>query len=63
MIRVEEFAYLDRLKESKEYGYCEFVPWDRKARIVTDLPSSFKYRKSQFFFMSGDDWETLLDEV
>ena len=63
MIRVEEFAYLYRLKESKEYGYCEFVPWDRKARIVTDLPSSFKYRKSQFFFMSGDDWETLLDEV
>ena len=26
MIRVEEFAYLYRMKESKEYGYYEFVP-------------------------------------
>ena len=63
MIRVDEFAYLYYLKESKEYGYYDFVPWDRKARIVTDLPSSFRYWKSQFFFVSGDDWETLPDEV
>ena len=62
MIRVE-FAYLYRLKESKEYKYYKFVPWDRKARIVTDLPSSFRYWKSQFFFVSGDDWETFFNEV
>ena len=43
MIRVDEFAYLYCLKESKKYGYNELVPWDRKARVVTDLPSSFRY--------------------
>ena len=48
MIRVDEFAYLYRLKESKEYGYYELVPWDRKARIITDLPLSFRYWKSRF---------------
>ena len=63
MIRVDEFTYLYHLKESKEYGYYELVPWVRKARIVIDLPSSFKYWKSQFFFMSGDDWETPFKEV
>ena len=41
MIRVDEFTYLYRLKESKEYGYYELVPWVRKARIVRGLPSSF----------------------
>ena len=63
MIRVDEFAYLYCLKKSKEYGYYELVPWDRKARIVTNLPPSFKYWKSRFFFVSGDDWETLPNEV
>ena len=63
MIRVDEFAYLYHLKDSKEYGYYELVPLDRKARIVIDLPSSFRYWKSRFFFVSGDDWETLPDEV
>ena len=43
MMRVDEFDYLYCLNESKEYGYYEFVPWDKKARIVTDLPSSFRY--------------------
>ena len=41
MIRVDEFIYLYHLKESKEYGYYELVPWVRKARIVRGLPSSF----------------------
>ena len=41
MIRVDEFIYLYHLKESKEYRYYELVPWVRKARIITDLPSSF----------------------
>ena len=63
MIKVDEFAYLYYLKESKENGYYKFVPWDRKARIVTNLPSSFRYWKSWFFFVFGDDWETYPDEV
>lgn len=41
MIRVGEFIHLYRLKKSKEYGYYELVSWVRKARIITDLPSSF----------------------
>ena len=41
MIRMDEFTYLCRLKESKEYGYYKHVPWVRKARIITNLPSSF----------------------
>ena len=43
MLTVNEFVHLYRLKESKEFGYYEFVPWDRKSRLVTDLPSSFRY--------------------
>ena len=41
MIRVDEFTFLYRLKESKKYEYYELVPWLRKARIVRGLPSSF----------------------
>ena len=55
MIKVDELVYLYRLKESKEHGYYELVPWERRTRIVQDLPSSFKYWKSRFFFMSRDD--------
>ena len=43
MIKVDELVYLYRLKESKEPGYYELVPWERKTRIVWDLPSSFRY--------------------
>ena len=57
MIRVDELVYLYRLKESKEHGYYELVPWERRTRIVRDLPSSFRYRKSCFFFVSEDEWE------
>ena len=42
-IRVDEFTYLYRLKESKENGYYKLMPWVWKARIITDLPSSFRY--------------------
>ena len=59
---VNEFVHLYRLKESKEFGYYEFVPWDRKSRFVIDLPSSFRYWKSRYFFVSGDGWETLSDD-
>ncbi|XP_030924495.1 uncharacterized protein LOC115951423 [Quercus lobata] len=58
MIRLAELTYLYRLKESKEWGYYELVPWERKTRIVKGLPSSFRYWKSRFFFVSGDDFET-----
>ena len=58
MIKVGELVYLYHLKESKEYGYYELVPWERRTRIVRGLPSSFRYWKSRFFFVSGDDFET-----
>ena len=58
MIKVGELVHMYRLKESKEYGYYELVPWGRKTRIVKGLPSSFKYWKSRFFFVSGDDFKT-----
>ena len=43
MITFNEFVHLYCLKESKEFGYYELVPWDRKSRLVVDLPSSFCY--------------------
>ena len=55
MIEVDELVYLYCLKESKEYRYYKLVPWERRTRIVRDLPSSFRYWKSRFFFMSRDD--------
>ena len=63
MIKVDEFTYLYHLKESKEYGYYKLVPWVREARIIRDLPSLFKYWKSQFFFVSGDKWETPSEKI
>ena len=58
MIKVGEIVHLYRLKESKEYGYYELVPWVRRARIVRGLPSSFRYWKSRFLFVFKDDFET-----
>ena len=58
MIVVGELIYLYRLKESKEYGYYELVPWERRTKIVRGLPSSFRYWKSRFFFVFGDNFET-----
>ena len=63
MIKVDEFVCLYRLKESKEHGYYELVPWERRTRIIRGLPSSFRYWKSRFFFVSGDDFEILSNEV
>ena len=62
MITLNEFVHLYCLKESKEFGYYEFVPWDRKSRLIVDLPSSFRYWKSRYFFVSRDNWETLSDD-
>ena len=58
MIKLGELVHMYRLNESKEYGYYELVHWGRKTRIVKGLPSSFRYWKSRFFFVSGDDFET-----
>ena len=63
MLKVDELVYLYCLKESKEHRYYELVPWERKTRIVKGLPLSFRYWKSRFFFVSGDDFETLSGEV
>ena len=62
MLTVNEFVHLYRLKESKEFGYYKFVSWDRKSRLIADLSSSFRYRKSIYFFVSGDGWETFSDD-
>ena len=62
MLTINEFVHLYHLKESKEFEYYEFIPWDRKSRLVADLPSSFRYWKSRYFFVSGDSWETLSDD-
>ena len=43
MIFLDKFVFLYCLKESKEFGYYELVPWDRKARLIVNLPSSFHY--------------------
>ena len=63
MIKVDELVYLYHLKESKEYGYYKLVPWVREARIVRDLPSSFRYWKSRLFFVFRDEFETLSSKV
>lgn len=47
MIRLDEFVHLYHLNESKEFGYYELVPWDRKSRYIVDLPLSFRYWKSR----------------
>ena len=58
MLKVDELVYLFHLKASKKHGYYELVPWERRTRIVRGLPSSFRYWKSRFFFVSGDNFKT-----
>ena len=50
MLKVDELNYLYCLKASKEHRYYELVPWEKKARIIRGLPSSFRFWKSRFFF-------------
>lgn len=59
VIRVDKLLHLYHLKESKELEYYELVPWDRKSRLIVSLPSSFRYWKSRYFFISREGWETL----
>ena len=63
VIRVDKLLHLYHLKESKELEYYELVPWDRKSRLIVSLPSSFRYWKSRYFFVSRDGWETLSDDL
>ena len=63
MLKVDELVYLYHLKESKEHRYYELVHWERRTKIVKGLPSSFRYWKSRFFFVLGEDFETPSDEV
>ena len=63
MIKLDEFVHLYRLKESKEFRFYELVAWDRKSRLIVDLPSSFRYWKSRYFFMFSDGWETLSEDL
>ena len=43
IITLNEFVHLYHLKESKEFRYYELVPWDRKSRLIVNLPLSFHY--------------------
>ena len=52
MITLNEFILLYHLKESKEFCYYELVPWDRRSRLIVNLPSSFRYWKFRYFFVS-----------
>ena len=63
MLKVDELVYLYRFKESKEHGYYELLPWERRTRIVKGLPSSFRLHRQRFFFVSKDDFETPSSEV
>ena len=54
MITLNEFVHLYRLKASKEIGYYELMPWDRRSRLVVNLLSSFRYWKSRYFFVLSD---------
>ena len=63
MIKVGKLVHLYRLKELKEYGYYELVPWVRRARIVRGLPSSFSTGSPVLLFVSGDDFETPASEA
>lgn len=63
MIKLDEFVHLYWLKDSKEFGSYELVPWDRKTRLIIDLPLSFQYWKSRYFFVSGDNWETRSNDL
>ena len=62
MITLNEFVHLYLLKDSKEFGYYELVPWDRRSWLIVDLPSSFRYWKSRYFFVLGNGWETFSND-
>lgn len=62
-IRLDKFVHLYHLKESKVFRYYGLVPKDRKARLIVELPSSFCYWQSRYFFVYGGGWETPFDDL
>lgn len=53
MIQMDELVYLYRLKESKQIGYYDFIPYERKTRVAGDFPFSFHNCKSRYIFISS----------
>ena len=43
IITLNEFAHLYHLKESKEFGYYELVPWDKRSRLIVGSSSICLY--------------------
>ena len=62
MVTLNELVHLYHLKESKEFGYYKLVPWDKRSRLIANLPSSFCYWKLRYFFVLVDGWETLSND-
>ena len=58
----DEFLHFYRLRKSKDPSYYEFKPWDRASRLIIDYPLSLRNWKSNFFFISGSDWEFVLSK-
>nr|XP_023896501.1 LRR receptor-like serine/threonine-protein kinase FLS2 [Quercus suber] len=65
---VDELIYLYRLKASKEHGYYELVPWERKTKIVKGkrrpkLKSRYKERvqKAVEYAQTIESWDDLVD--
>ena len=54
---VEEFFHYycpSEIVQSK--GVYGILPWKPSLRLVYDTPDSNRNRKSQYFFLEGDDW-------
>ena len=56
------FLHFYCLRRSKDPGYWEFKPWGRSSRLVLDSPSSLRKWKTNFFFVSSDNWEFTMGE-
>ena len=63
MITPNKFLHLYRLKPSTHYGYFELLPWSKESRIIHSFPTSFRDWKSQYFFVFGSRWETMIDDL
>ena len=63
MITLNGFYHLYCLKPSTHHGYFEILPWDRKSRVVSRFPSSFRDWKSWYFFVFGSGWVTMSNDL
>jgi len=62
VIKKDEFLHFYHLRKSKDPNFYEFKSWDRASRLILDCPSSLRNWKPNFFFVSGNGWEFILDE-